>query len=84
MKPMMKCGHIGYAKDKDGNPCCAICAGSTPDAFIVEDNQPNLTGRKARCLYCGSLKDSSPDLPFFEYRPDRKFDGYYCGCKGWD
>ena len=84
MNPLMKCGHIGYAKDKDGNPCCAICAGSTPDAFIVEDNQPNLAGRKARCLYCGSLKDSSPDLPFFEYRPDRKFDGYYCGCKGWN
>lgn len=84
MNPFMKCGHIGYAKDKDGNPCCVICAGSTPDAFIVEDNQPNLAGRKARCLYCGSLKDSSPDLPFFEYRPDRKFDGFYDGCKGWD
>lgn len=48
MKTLMKCGHIGYAKDKDGNPCCVICAGSTPDAFIVEDNQPNLIGRKAQ------------------------------------
>lgn len=84
MKPMMKCGHAANAVDKDGNPCCAICAGYTPDAFIVEDKEIDLTGRKARCLDCGSLKDSSPDLPFFEYRPDRKFDGYYCGCKGWD
>lgn len=84
MKPMMKCGHAANAVDKDGNPCCAICAGSTPDAFVVEDKEIDLTGRKARCLYCGSLKDSSPDLPFFEYRPDRKFDGFYDGCKGWD
>ena len=84
MKPMMKCGHVANAVDKDGSPCCAICAGYTPDAFIVEDKEIDLTGRKAKCSYCGSLKDSSPDLPFFEYRPDRTFDRFYCGCGGWD
>lgn len=69
MKPMMKCGHA---------------AGDTPNAFIVEDKEIDLTGRKARCSYCGSLRDSSPNLPFFEYKPDREFDRFYDGCKGWD
>ena len=84
MKPMMKCGHAANAVDKDGNPCCAICAGYTPDAFIVEDKEIDLTGRKARCADCGRVTDSRLDLPFFEYRPNAKYDGYYCGCKGWD
>lgn len=26
---------------------------------------------------------SSFDLPFFEHRPDREYDDYYCGCWGW-
>ena len=46
MKPMMKCGHAANAVDKDGNPCCAICAGFTPNAFIVDDSAPDLTGRR--------------------------------------
>ena len=36
------------------------------------------------CSYCGHEKKSSFDLPFFEYRKDKKTDEYYCGCKGWD
>lgn len=84
MKPMMKCGHAANAVDKDGNPCCAICAGSTPDAFIVEDKEIDLTGRKAICSYCNTIVDSSLDLPFFEYRPDKEYDNFYDGCWGWD
>lgn len=44
-----------------------------------------LEGRTARCCYgCGSYDNSRPSLPFFEYRPDREYDTYYCGCYGWD
>lgn len=84
MKPMMKCGHAANAVDKDGNPCCAICAGFTPNAFIVDDSAPDLTGRKAKCCYCGKERESSPELPFFEYKPDKEYDKFYCGCWGWD
>ena len=80
---MMKCGHAANAVDKDGNPCCAICAGYTPDAFIAADTMPDLTGRKARCS-CGKIVESNVNLPFFEYRPNAEYDSYYCGCWGWD
>lgn len=81
---MMKCGHAANAVTADGKPCCAICAGFTPDAEIIADTAPDLTGRKARCGYCGKLTDSKISLPFFEYRPDMDTDSYYCGCRGWD
>ena len=81
---MMKCGHAANAVTADGKPCCAICAGYTPDAFIAADTMPDLTGRKARCNYCGEIVDSKASLPFFEYRPDMDTDSYYCGCWGWD
>ena len=80
---MMKCGHAANATH-NGKPVCAICFGLTPDAEIVADTAPDLTGRKARCGYCGKLTDSKTSLPFFEYRPNCKYDGYYCGCRGWD
>ena len=84
MKPLMKCGHAANAVDKNGNPCCAICAGFTPNAFIVDDSAPDLTGRKARCMFCGAERDSSPELPFFEHKHDKEYDIFYCGCWGWD
>ena len=80
---MMKCGHAANATH-NGKPVCAICFGFTPDAQIVADTAPDLTGRKARCGYCGKLTDSKISLPFFEYRPNCKYDSYYCGCWGWD
>lgn len=44
-----------------------------------------LDGRTAKCCYrCGSMESSKPSLPFFEYRPDKEYDSYYCGCFGWD
>lgn len=84
MKPIMKCGHAANAVDKNGNPCCAICVGFTPNAFIVDDRTPDLTGRKAKCFYCGKERESSIELPFFEYKPDKEYDKFYCGCGGWD
>lgn len=50
--PMMKCGHSANATS-DGKPSCAICAGLTPDALIVDDNPPSFVGRMAHCSYYG-------------------------------
>lgn len=80
---LMKCGHIAQST-LNGNPVCVICYGLTPDAEIVAETEPDLTGRKATCAYCGKKVNSNKNLPFFEYRPDRDTDSYYCGCGGWD
>lgn len=83
--PYMKCGHFTTARDaRTGRYVCPICVGFTLDAEIVEDNLPDLTGRKAMCPYCKTIVDSSFDLPFFNYLPDKKYDSFYCGCRGWD
>ena len=60
--PLMKSGHsaqgVRHLKGKDAEilgetiPACIICAGMTPDAYIVAE-EPDLTGRKARCNYYG-------------------------------
>jgi hypothetical protein len=111
MTPMMKCGHAANATSEvDGTkvPVCAICAGILAGAWEVADNQPDLTGRMARCCYDGRVRPnpadrndhsgpkgrgysppsdpvpSSPNLPFFQHRPDQEEDLYYCGCFGWD
>lgn len=83
MAVMMKCGHRANAMTPEGKPCCAICAGLTEDAFEVVAS-PSLEGRKAMCSMCSKKTDSRLDLPFFEYRPDKEIDLYYCGCLGWD
>jgi hypothetical protein len=31
-----------------------------------------------------SFAPSSPNLPFFEHKPDQPHDTFYCGCLGWD
>lgn len=31
-----------------------------------------------------SFAPSSTNLPFFEHKPDKPFDEYFCGCWGWD
>lgn len=84
VKPLMKCGHSANGYDaKTGNPVCIICSMITPDAEIVVEERPSLEGRKAKCGYGDKIVDSDYNLPFFEYRPDRKYDSYYCGCFGW-
>lgn len=85
MKKLMKCGRAQNATVRDflnnseEKPICIICGtDQTVDA-------PDLSGRAARCMYgCGAHADSKLELPFFEYRPDRELDGYFCGCRGWD
>lgn len=87
MKYLMKCGHVANAIDADGKPICAICApdekGMTIER-IVEGETGGLEGRKARCPWCGKLKESKWTLPFFEYLPQKENDSFYCGCGGWD
>lgn len=80
----MKCGHTANAVDQFGNPVCVICHGITREALEVADELPNLEGRTAKCDYCNNTSPSNFDLPFFEYRPNDKYDHYYCGCFGWD
>lgn len=81
-RAMMKCGHASNASTSDGNPCCAICAGGT--GWNTVATSPNLEDRKSICLSCKRIVASNLDLAFFEYRPDKELDAYYCGCKGWN
>ncbi len=77
-KFFMKCGHTANSTCND-KPYCVIC-----DCAEVSENTPSLAGRKARCWCCDKLVDSNFNLPFFEHRPDREYDSYYCGCGGWE
>lgn len=80
---MMKCGHAANAIDGNRDPVCAICLGIHSGATETAV-EPDLTGRVARCMECGKITISSTNLPFFEHRPDRPYDSYYNGCKGWE
>jgi len=84
---LMKCGHRAQGIDRSTNqPVCIICLGYNPGATEIETDLPDLTNRMAKCIYsnCRNQVKSSFDLPFFEYRPNEKYDRYYCGCFGWD
>ena len=83
MTDMMKCGHAANAT-RDGKPCCVVCVGINPGAMEVDDNAPDLTGRMASCPNCSRQEPSSPNLAFFQYRPNAATDSYYSGCRGWD
>ena len=80
-KKMMACGHAENGTC-DGKPCCVICMG-TPES-MTEAVPPNLERRTAICPYCKSKVQSDMSLAFFEYRPGKDYDSYYCGCRGWD
>ena len=77
---LMRCGHVASTVDSNNNPVCATCYGLTRNAEIVVLS-PDLTKRKARCSYCLQPTDSAIELSHFEYRPNKSFDLYYCGCK---
>lgn len=84
----MACGHQANASctRKDGIdydppvPSCVICG------CIEVAPAPDLTGRVARCGYCGTERPSTERarLAFFEFCGDREHDRFYCGCRGWD
>lgn len=49
----------------------------TPEEKIVEP-------RMAKCAWCGKKTISKDSLPWFNEKPEKEFDEYYCGCGGWD
>ena len=75
---LMKCGHTANAIC-NGKPSCVVCG-----CIEIDTQKLNLKNRKAQCSYCGKIVESDMSLPFFEYKPDKEFDEYYCGCGGWD
>jgi len=80
--PMMKCGHVANA-NSNGKPCCVICAGVLPEAFIVNENPPSLEGRIAKCAYgCGnerpSIESLQGRLAFFEYCGEDSTESKHC------
>ena len=82
--PMMKCGHAANATNtENGKRVCANCAGIVEGWDQIAD-PPDLTGREALCPYCKKRVPSTTELAFFEHRPDKEFDIYYCGCMGWN
>ena len=86
MKYLMKCGHVANAIDKNGKPVCAICVPDVEGITVekeLDGETAGLEGRKARCSFCWKVTNSRWNLPFFEYRPDKETDSYYCGCGGW-
>ena len=83
MRYIMKCGHVANAETVDHQPACAICFCKEVDHAIASPTD-GLSGRNAHCSYCGRAVQSKWTLPFFKYRPTKKYDEYYCGCGGWD
>ncbi len=81
--PMMACGHAANAVTAEGAPCCAICAGTHPEALLIAP-APSLAGREAECTYCGRRAPSATGLAFFGHRPKGAVDSFYCGCHGWN
>lgn len=86
-KAMMACGHTASGViSESGKLCCAGCFGISPEAERVVPRPEGLAKREAMCPYCERRvpSDSRSAEAFFEYRPDRDFDSFYCGCRGWD
>ena len=64
--------------------------------FLARKQDENLIPNSARTpserrknatkagIASGKERESSIELPFFEYKPDKEYDKFYCGCGGWD
>ena len=85
-RPRMKCGHTANGTwGANREPACVICAGISAGAYEVDDDPPSLEDRMMNCAYHREPQiPTNPQAAFFEHRPDRDTDSYYCGCKGWD
>lgn len=86
-KYLMKCGHADNATLTTGQEAIPVCAiyGCTEIEKQIENYTEGLEGRYAKCTMGEhGIVPSRWNLPFFEYRPDNKYDNYYCGCRGWD
>ena len=76
MATMMKCGHASQGIDGDGKPVCVICY-PEPGATQVDDNAPDLAGRKARCAYYGQRKSRGGGC---DYPRGEKEKSDHCHC----
>lgn len=81
---LMKCGHVSTAVNESNQPVCPICHGVVEGWNEIDEEMPDLSSRKATCTYCKKVAHSSLELPFFSVHPEREFDDYYCGCRGWN
>jgi hypothetical protein len=80
--PMMGCGHAANSIDtKTGAPSCAICVGIHPGADTIVTGYA-LNDRMMSC--CGAEVPSDPKAAFFQHRPTKATDSFYCGHAGWD
>lgn len=78
---LLTCGCVASATDgRTGKPAC-LWHSSKP---VEASKAPDLTGRKARCAQCGEAASSDLRLAYFQHRPERDFDTYYCGCFGFN
>lgn len=84
--PMMQCGCAASSHLRDnatGKWDIPYCG--THGCKDLAPFPPLLVGRIAQCAYCKKSRPSDNEaLAFFEYRPTRDYDTYYCGCRGWD
>ena len=79
---IMPCGcRVAGRNMTTGLPVCVVH--NTQGTVLVNEKEL-LKGRKAKCIWCGNIRDSSFNLPFFKYQPDKDEDSFYCGCDGWD
>lgn len=76
---LLKCGCVACAINGDGKPCCI-----EHNCVEIDNNMPDLNGRKAKCVYGNKVVDSKYTLAFFKLRLDKEFDSFYCGCYGWN
>jgi len=85
MAVIMKCGHTASAiSSVTKKPICSVCTAPGHDEIDHEFDLSVLENREAKCPYCGTIRKSNLSLAFFEYRPQYKYDEFYCGCRGWD
>ena len=83
------CSGSPYTMDAYGPPDATVCTRCAHETYM---RSHDLTGRQAQCSYSrkrdGSMHagtvQSDWGLAFFEYRGDKDYDAYYCGCWGWD
>jgi len=76
------CSGSPYTMKCYGEPDITICTNCAYKAFT---GAIDLTGRWAKCGYhCGAERPSAWGLAFFEYKPERDSDNFYCGCMGWN
>ena len=74
---LMACNHASNAT-VSGEPACVLCR-----VTKLSGTQPDLGRRRAICMDCKLIVQSSIDLPFFKYCKRMKFDEYHCGCVNW-